>query len=205
MHTPVLSIGDGIVKEIAQTHKCGGIHAANLAKWNSVSVSSRNKEQTAIVHLAVVLESGIIVDYLHILADTARVQVGDHVRRGQVLCESGDIGFAPEPQHDFNDTWSHMLRPVEFRVCKEVLKQCPVVGGHTCSFIAELGKITQPKGYIVNTFEGDGGKTQFFHNPYRAETSTPREVRWEAEDREGGFVKMAGKPRMPTTLDGPGV
>ncbi|OLQ07632.1 hypothetical protein AK812_SmicGene8972 [Symbiodinium microadriaticum] len=134
MHTPVLSIGDGIVKEIAQTHKCGGIHAANLAKWNSVSVSSRNKEQTAIVHLAVVLESGIIVDYLHILADTARVQ-----------------------------------------------------------------------GYIVNTFEGDGGKTQFFHNPYRAETSTPREVRWEAEDREGGFVKMAGKPRMPTTLDGPGV
>lgn len=82
MHTPVLSIGDGIVKEIAQTHKCGGIHAANLAKWNSVSV---------------VLESGIIVDYLHILADTARVQVGDHVRRGQVLCESGDIGFAPEP------------------------------------------------------------------------------------------------------------
>ena len=22
MHTPVLSIGDGIVKEIAQTHKC---------------------------------------------------------------------------------------------------------------------------------------------------------------------------------------
>ena len=54
----------------------------------------------------------------------AGCEVGDHVRRGQVLCESGDIGFAPEPQHDFNDTWSHMLRPVEFRVCKEVLKQC---------------------------------------------------------------------------------
>ena len=32
-----------------------------------------------------------------------------------------------------------------------------------------------------------------------------KEVRWEAEDREGGFVKMAGRPRMPTTLDGPGV
>ena len=32
------------------------------------------------------------------------------------------------------------------------------------------------KGYIVNTFEGDGGKTPFFHNPrlYRAETSTPK-------------------------------
>ncbi|CAE7350407.1 unnamed protein product [Symbiodinium natans] len=80
--TPVLSIGNGTVKEIAQTHKCGGIHAANLAKWNSVSV---------------ILESGIIVEYLHTLAETARVQVGEMVRRGQVLCESGDIGFAPEP------------------------------------------------------------------------------------------------------------
>ncbi|CAE7304500.1 unnamed protein product [Symbiodinium pilosum] len=81
-HTPVLSIGDGIVKDIAQTHKCGGIHAANLAKWNSISV---------------ILESGIIVEYLHTLAETARVEVGEEVRRGQVLCESGDIGFAPEP------------------------------------------------------------------------------------------------------------
>ena len=30
-------------------------------------------------------------------------------------------------------------------------------------------------------------------------------VRCEAEGREGGFVQMAGKPCMPTTLDGPGV
>ena len=50
------------------------------------------------------------------------------------------------------------------------------MGGHTCSLIVELGKITQFKGYIVNTFEGDGGKTPFFHNPrpYREETSTPK-------------------------------
>lgn len=81
-HTPVLSMGDGIVKEIAESHKCGGIHAANLAKWNSVSV---------------LLFSGVIVDYLHTMPGTARVKVGDTVRRGQVLCESGDIGFAPEP------------------------------------------------------------------------------------------------------------
>eukprot|EP00434_Breviolum_minutum_P001561 symbB.v1.2.001378.t1/scaffold67.1/size356791/4 len=81
-HTPVLSIGEGVVKEIAESHKCGGIHAANLAKWNSISI---------------LLSSGLIVDYLHTMPGTARVKVGDPVHRGQVLCYSGDIGFAPEP------------------------------------------------------------------------------------------------------------
>ena len=69
------------------------------------------------------------MEYLHTLAETARVQalsvfslrntflgvsqfgeglfsslgqVGEMVRRGQVLCESGDIGFAPEPSHGFS-------------------------------------------------------------------------------------------------------
>ncbi|CAJ1441562.1 unnamed protein product [Effrenium voratum] len=82
-HTPVLSIGDGVVKEIAESHKCGGIHAAHLAVWNSISV---------------LLASGIVVEYLHTLPGSARVKVGEEVRRGQVLCESGDIGFAPEPR-----------------------------------------------------------------------------------------------------------
>mmetsp|Transcript_28109 Transcript_28109/g.66429 ORF Transcript_28109/g.66429 Transcript_28109/m.66429 type:complete len:377 (+) Transcript_28109:29-1159(+) len=81
-HTPVLSIGDGIVKEVAESHRCGGIHAANLAAWNSVSVQ---------------LSCGLIVEYLHTLPGSAKVKTGDAVQRGQVLCESGDIGFAPEP------------------------------------------------------------------------------------------------------------
>lgn len=80
--TPVLSIGDGFVKEIAESHSCGGVHAGNLAHWNSVTL---------------VLDSGLIVDYLHILPNSASVNEGDFVSRGQVLCESGDIGFAPEP------------------------------------------------------------------------------------------------------------
>ena len=116
--------------------RCGGIHAANLAKWNSVSVSSRNKEQMEncchcasgsaclqvtgpscwlqrfswtclsrnivayvwFVQLAqpeVVLESGIIVDYLHILADTARVQASRVVRPGpdRESLHRGDMQF----------------------------------------------------------------------------------------------------------------
>eukprot|EP00913_Durusdinium_trenchii_P022269 g20923.t1 len=89
-HTPVLSIGAGVVKEICQSHKCGGIHAANLAKWNSISV---------------LLSCGLIVDYLHVMPGCAQVQVGDHVQCGQVLGESGDIGFAPEPRLGEDEGW----------------------------------------------------------------------------------------------------
>lgn len=81
-HTPVLSIGNGVVTEVAESHRCGGIHAANLAAWNSVSVH---------------LECGLVVEYLHTLPGSAKIKVGDSVQRGQVLCETGDIGFAPEP------------------------------------------------------------------------------------------------------------
>jgi len=81
-NTPVLCIGNGVVREVCESHSCGGVHAANLAKWNSVSVH---------------LDCGLVVDYLHTLPGSATVCVGDTVRAGQVLCRSGDIGFAPEP------------------------------------------------------------------------------------------------------------
>mmetsp|Transcript_71795 Transcript_71795/g.199229 ORF Transcript_71795/g.199229 Transcript_71795/m.199229 type:complete len:390 (+) Transcript_71795:118-1287(+) len=91
--TPVLSVGDGVVKEVVESHRCGGIHASNLAAWNAVSVR---------------LDSGFVVEYLHTLPGSARVKVGDAVRLGQVICETGDIGFAPEPHlhielHDADD------------------------------------------------------------------------------------------------------
>eukprot|EP00966_Prymnesium_polylepis_P100125 2318790-Prymnesium_polylepis.1 len=35
------------------------------------------------------------IEYVHIRAHSACVAVGDHVRRGQKLCESGDAGFCP--------------------------------------------------------------------------------------------------------------
>jgi len=91
--TPVLCIGDGVVQEVVERHHCGGIHAANLASWNAVSVR---------------LDCGLVAEYLHTSAGSALVKAGDAVRRGQVLCETGDVGFAPEPHlhielHDADD------------------------------------------------------------------------------------------------------
>lgn len=80
--TPVLAIGDGVIKEVVERNCCGGIHASNLEKWNGVSLE---------------LTCGLLVEYVHTLPGTSRVKEGDRVQAGQVLCEAGDIGFAPEP------------------------------------------------------------------------------------------------------------
>ena len=59
-----------------------GIHASNLYKWNSIMLK---------------LDDGQFVEYVHIETDSAIVKVGDHVQRGQHICNSGDVGFCPRP------------------------------------------------------------------------------------------------------------
>jgi len=38
---------------------------------------------------------------VHVAARSAVVAVGDRVRRGQKICESGSVGFSPEPHLHF--------------------------------------------------------------------------------------------------------
>ena len=42
-------------------------------------------------------EASIYVEYVHIGCKSAVVKVGDRVRKGDVLCTSGDVGFCPTP------------------------------------------------------------------------------------------------------------
>lgn len=37
------------------------------------------------------------VEYVHIKANSSRVQVGDTVKKGDILCLSGDVGLCPQP------------------------------------------------------------------------------------------------------------
>jgi murein DD-endopeptidase MepM/ murein hydrolase activator NlpD len=43
----------------------------------------------------------LYVEYVHIQHKSAKVKVGDRVKRGQVLCASGSVGFSPEPHLHF--------------------------------------------------------------------------------------------------------
>eukprot|EP01126_Amoeba_proteus_P066595 TRINITY_DN9679_c0_g2_i1.p1 TRINITY_DN9679_c0_g2~~TRINITY_DN9679_c0_g2_i1.p1 ORF type:complete len:213 (+),score=36.77 TRINITY_DN9679_c0_g2_i1:434-1072(+) len=80
--TSVLAVADGQVVEIVDSNSVSGIHAKNLFTWN---------------FLVLRLKDGTHIEYVHIRKDSARVRVGDLVSMGQVLCESGDVGFCPEP------------------------------------------------------------------------------------------------------------
>ncbi|CAM9770830.1 unnamed protein product, partial [Ascophyllum nodosum] len=80
--TPVLSLSSGVVKQVRQTNRAGGIHARGLFDWNSVTILQ---------------DDGLLAEYVHILADSALVAPGDRVSAGQPLCESGDAGFCPTP------------------------------------------------------------------------------------------------------------
>ena len=81
--TPVLAVADGRITEISQSCHDTGIHCENLMRWNSVTLE--------------VSEEGYSVSYVHIKPDSAIVRVGQFVKAGDVLCQSGSVGFSPEP------------------------------------------------------------------------------------------------------------
>ena len=80
--TPIYAVSDGIVVDIKQDNIVGGIHASNLYKWNSIMLK---------------LDDGQYVEYVHIQANSVLVKLGEKVKRGQHICNSGDVGFCPRP------------------------------------------------------------------------------------------------------------
>lgn len=80
--TKVLAVGDGEVVQVQQQNTANGIDVSNLFHWNSIMLK---------------LDQGLLVEYVHIRAGSATVHEGARVRCGQVICESGDVGFTPEP------------------------------------------------------------------------------------------------------------
>lgn len=80
--TDVLAIGPGLILETRDDNTDTGIDVANLFRWNSVMLQ---------------LDDGAYVEYVHIRHASCKVKEGDRVVAGQVLCESGDVGFCPTP------------------------------------------------------------------------------------------------------------
>ncbi|OUS49473.1 hypothetical protein BE221DRAFT_188765 [Ostreococcus tauri] len=131
--TPVLAAGDGVVVDVRDSNTLTGIAVSNLFEWNSIvlrlddaddSVSTRNagaacsSTSNATDEKSVkydVRGGDLFVEYVHIRAKSARVRKGDRVTRGQVICESGSVGFSPEPHLHFtafrsSDDAAHTVR-----------------------------------------------------------------------------------------------
>ncbi len=91
--TVVLAGGDGTVHKVQHHNAASGISVGNLFFWNSVIIK---------------LDSGPFVEYVHIRTGSAVVAEGERVTAGQKICESGAVGFCPEPHlhvqcHDVDD------------------------------------------------------------------------------------------------------
>ena len=115
--TPVLAVGDGEVIEVCDENTLTGIAVSNLFKWNSIvlKLDARSTPEAplrnASAECATTTEADVstydvrggdlFVEYVHIRAKSAKVKVGDRVQRGQVICESGSVGFSPEPHLHF--------------------------------------------------------------------------------------------------------
>lgn len=81
--TPVIAIFDGEVLEVKGDSALTGVHVFNLFSWNSVLIKK--------------IDDDLYAEYVHIHREGIAVAVGDKVRKGQVICLSGDAGFCPEP------------------------------------------------------------------------------------------------------------
>ncbi|MFM1920653.1 MAG: hypothetical protein RLZZ303_2287 [Candidatus Hydrogenedentota bacterium] len=83
--TPVRAARAGEVVQVVQEHDGNGY------QWPNNRVAIRH-------------EDGTIGHYLHIKRNGSRVQVGDRVEQGQVICESGNVGNSMLPHLHFHVT-----------------------------------------------------------------------------------------------------
>mmetsp|Transcript_31053 Transcript_31053/g.41039 ORF Transcript_31053/g.41039 Transcript_31053/m.41039 type:complete len:392 (+) Transcript_31053:207-1382(+) len=80
--TPILAVGDGVVVDAEDHNSESGISVQNLFLWNSMTI---------------LLDSGVYVEYVHIKKSSIECAVGERVSQGQIICESGSVGFCPKP------------------------------------------------------------------------------------------------------------
>jgi murein DD-endopeptidase MepM/ murein hydrolase activator NlpD len=121
--TPVLAVEDGTIMEVKDETTVGGIHSAHLFQWNSImlrvdkiTASNANDENavgsgetkdsasttaptttSTTASTTSTISTPCYVEYVHIASGSATVKKGDIVKRGDIICSSGDIGFCPTP------------------------------------------------------------------------------------------------------------
>jgi len=82
--TPIVAPFDCVVTDIRSDSDNSGVRVKDLFSWNSMMIKSTEHDS-------------IFCEFVHLRKDSMRFRVGDSVKRGAVICESGDVGFCPEP------------------------------------------------------------------------------------------------------------
>jgi hypothetical protein len=100
--TPLLAVGDAVVVDVQDRNILSGIAVSNLFQWNSIMLRiDTPTEGEPLSNLSEASEESLYVEYVHIQAKSAKVKVGERVKRGQTIALSGSVGFSPEPHLHF--------------------------------------------------------------------------------------------------------
>jgi murein DD-endopeptidase MepM/ murein hydrolase activator NlpD len=126
--TDLLAVADARVVTVKDDETCSGIATANLFKWNSVmlkiltdggdfcdeiddgatpstpsTIATGTKKNPPLKKGEKQHRRGgdLFVEYVHVNAGSVCVSVGDFVKAGTKICESGSVGFSPEPHLHF--------------------------------------------------------------------------------------------------------
>eukprot|EP00919_Chromeraceae_sp_WS-2016_P050309 GHVR01119309.1.p1 GENE.GHVR01119309.1~~GHVR01119309.1.p1 ORF type:complete len:351 (-),score=11.94 GHVR01119309.1:802-1854(-) len=92
--TPLVAVADGVVVDVRDGCTASGIHVRNLFTWNSVLLRLDSVQYSESTDAQTCSTS---IEYVHLLAGSIRVAVGQRVRVGDVIASSGAAGFSPEP------------------------------------------------------------------------------------------------------------
>jgi hypothetical protein len=92
--TSILAVADGTVVESKDTNTLTGIAVSNLFEWNTIMLQLDTTTCTP-THA----DDPLFVEYVHI--QNSFVHQGDKVTKGQVIGETGSVGFSPEPHLHF--------------------------------------------------------------------------------------------------------
>ena len=84
--TPVVAARDGVVVKVV-AHNNRTCYTKDCMKYNNLVI---------VYH-----EDGTFAEYTHIKKDGAKVAVGDTVTKGQVIAESGNVGYSSGPHLHF--------------------------------------------------------------------------------------------------------
>ncbi len=106
--TPVRAAREGVVIDVVEGYKKGGVHPAMKIRANYVKIRH---------------EDGTIAQYVHLRHLGAEVAVGDRIRTGELIGYSGNTGFSTGPHLHFevfslNKDLTRRTIPITFQTAR---------------------------------------------------------------------------------------
>ena len=125
-----------------------GIAARNLFYWNSIMIKVKDEENEAL--------DPLYIEFVHIQTNSVTHKVGDTVRKGQLICRSGSVGFSPEPHLHLAAYRSNDNEAATVRVRFESTASCNATHNeqqepHTASFLPKTGGWYNKSGLITTS------------------------------------------------------